>query len=266
MLAIPIQLDSAVSRETVRDASYRWDNTRRRHDPPLQVAQWVWSGEGVYADASGKHRVTRGSVMLFAQPDRSSYWYPSEGGSPWVFSWMTMSGLGLFWKDLRMRHGSVIHLGEHSVTFGLMQECAERFEKSDFADPMDASALVYQFVMSLTREAGTAPQTHASRLDRARTLLQHHRGRNIGVKEVAAECGYSREHFSRIFRDRFGDSPGRLLQATRQRHARSLLRQSSLTLDRVAFLSGFGSSAALCRAFRAETGLSPGEWRRQGVV
>jgi len=266
MLAIPIQLDAAVSREIVRDASYRWDNARRKHNTPLQVAQWVWSGEGRFADARGEHRVACGSVMLFSHPDRSRYWYDSPGGTPWVFSWMTMSGLGPFWKDLRGRHGSVIHLGERSVTFGLMQECAERFEKSDFADPMEASALVYQFVMSLAREAAEAPQTHASRLDRARTLLQHHRGHNIGVKEVAAECGYSREHFSRVFRERFGETPGRLLQTTRLRHARSLLRQSSLALERVAFLSGFGSAAALCRAFRAETGLSPGEWRRQAVV
>jgi transcriptional regulator GlxA family with amidase domain len=119
----------------------------------------------------------------------------------------------------------------------------------------------YEFVMSLAREAEESLRTPGSRLERARAMLLQSRGGPLGVKEVAAQMGLSREHFTRCFLKHFGESPGNLLRTARLQHAKSLLRQSSLGLEEIASLSGFGSAAALSHAFRGEVGVAPGEWR-----
>lgn len=79
----------------------------------------------------------------------------------------------------------------------------------------------------------------------------------------AAAVTLSRRTFTRRFRDRTGDSPGRWLLRQRLDHARGLLETTELGIEAVAERSGFGSAVSLRRHFRAELGTSPRLHREQ---
>lgn len=250
-----------VEEETVRDASYRWDNRRRRSSQPIQVAQFVWEGEGVLEDRGEERPAGPGDLMIFGLPDESSYWHPGGSAGPWTFSWVNLIGFEAVWDGLRADHGAVLRLGKGSRAGRLLRRLAADVRAGAFSDPWAASLAAYQFVMQVGREAGEiGPDT---RLARARAFLLQHASGATGVKEVAARFGYSREHFSRVFTQRYGETPGELLRRARLRRARALLGQSGFSLERIAALSGFGSAAALCRAFREKTGEAPGAWRER---
>jgi AraC-like DNA-binding protein len=80
------------------------------------------------------------------------------------------------------------------------------------------------------------------------------------LEDLAQVSGMSRSAFASGFRDAVGVTPGAYLQRWRVGLAqKSLLKGKSLKL--IAQDVGYGSEAALSRAFKAQSGKSPREWR-----
>ena len=80
------------------------------------------------------------------------------------------------------------------------------------------------------------------------------------LEDLAAVCGMSRSVFANGFRDAVGVTPGAYLQRWRVGLAqKALLAGKSLKL--IALDVGYGSEAALSRAFKAQSGKGPREWR-----
>lgn len=82
---------------------------------------------------------------------------------------------------------------------------------------------------------------------------------------LAAVAGMSRSVFANAFRETVGITSGQYLQGWRVGLAQHALRRGR-PLKVVAADVGYGSEAALSRAFKAQVGLSPREWRRMQVV
>ncbi|QGW21555.1 AraC family transcriptional regulator [Stutzerimonas degradans] len=82
------------------------------------------------------------------------------------------------------------------------------------------------------------------------------------LEELAGVAGMSRSVFATTFRETVGVTPGQYLQGWRVRLTQKALRRGR-PLKMIATEFGYGSEAALSRAFRAQTGLSPREWKKQ---
>lgn len=77
---------------------------------------------------------------------------------------------------------------------------------------------------------------------------------------LAQAAGMSRSAFAASFVDVVGMTPGQYLQGWRVRLAKQALRRGR-PLKRIADEVGYGSEAALSRAFKAQTGISPRAWK-----
>lgn len=80
------------------------------------------------------------------------------------------------------------------------------------------------------------------------------------LESLAQRAGMSRSAFADSFRDTIGSTPGHYLQGWRTRLVQQALRKGQ-PLKRIAIDVGYGSEAALSRAFKAQTGQSPREWK-----
>ncbi|WMJ68644.1 AraC family transcriptional regulator [Stenotrophomonas sp. 24(2023)] len=80
------------------------------------------------------------------------------------------------------------------------------------------------------------------------------------LASLADVAGMSRTVFAEAFRQALGTTPGQYLQGWRVGLAQQALRQGQ-PLKRIADEVGYGSEAALSRAFKAHTGQSPRQWR-----
>jgi AraC family transcriptional regulator len=87
---------------------------------------------------------------------------------------------------------------------------------------------------------------------------------DLTLTQLAAESGYSRTHFLRMFRGATGQSPHRYLLELRLKKAASMLASRSLSLMDIALACGFSSHAHFSTAFRCRFGLSPSAFRRKG--
>lgn len=79
---------------------------------------------------------------------------------------------------------------------------------------------------------------------------------------LADTAGMSRSNFADVFRETIGCTPGAYLQGFRVSLAQQALRRGR-ALKLVAIEVGYGSEAALSRAFKAQSGKSPREWRKE---
>lgn len=96
---------------------------------------------------------------------------------------------------------------------------------------------------------------------RARDEMDRRYAEPLDVQALAAVAGVSAAHFSRTFREVFGETPHRYLQRRRVERAMHLLRATDTSVTDVCFDVGFGSLGTFSRTFRDIVGQSPSEYR-----
>jgi AraC-like DNA-binding protein len=82
------------------------------------------------------------------------------------------------------------------------------------------------------------------------------------VDSLARVYGQSRTAFAAHFKFATGQSPINYVRQYRIKQACTMLEETALSVDDVAYNSGYADTNAFNRAFRRETGASPGAYRR----
>ncbi|MEU3839450.1 helix-turn-helix domain-containing protein [Streptomyces sp. NPDC028635] len=127
-----------------------------------------------------------------------------------------------------------------------------------------------QLVMYLKRPGGqsqfSVPLEQVSTTRRIEDL-RHHIMRNIGgpltIADIAAHAHVSERHLTRLFKSELGMTPHAYVESVRVERARGELESTDATLDRIASLTGFGTTDTLVRAFRRRLNTTPTEYRRR---
>jgi AraC family transcriptional regulator len=85
---------------------------------------------------------------------------------------------------------------------------------------------------------------------------------NLDLKTLAAESGYSRNHFLRMFRAATECTPHRYFLRLRIERAQSMMKNRSLRLIDIAEACGFASQTQFSRVFRQILGVTASQHRR----
>lgn len=104
-----------------------------------------------------------------------------------------------------------------------------------------------------------------SPLERAIEYIESHLNEDIGLGDVSRETGYSYYHMTRLFSAVLGESVGHYINRRRLYNASEALIRTDRRVIDIALDSGFESSEAFSRAFKAAFGSSPAEYRRAGL-
>ncbi|HEY9328216.1 MAG TPA: AraC family transcriptional regulator [Streptomyces sp.] len=104
------------------------------------------------------------------------------------------------------------------------------------------------------------------RVLRARDAMDRAYSQPLDVPALARLAHVSEAHFSRTFRDTFGETPHRYLQRRRVERAMFLLRETGRSVTDICFEVGFGSTGTFSRTFREIVGRSPRAYRKEAVV
>jgi AraC-like DNA-binding protein len=102
-----------------------------------------------------------------------------------------------------------------------------------------------------------------SRERRAKEFLTACLDSDVSVAQVAQECGLSRAHFIKAFRQSTGLTPHKWLQIYRIDRVKSQLMATSASIVDIALACGFADQSHLTRTFGQIVGVPPATWRRQ---
>jgi len=138
---------------------------------------------------------------------------------------------------------------------------------SQSLDPMTVTAAVLMIARALLLKlpAGSDPTTADPPAIAAAVAAMRERPQHAWANHHLAElCGLSTGGFITIFRRLQGRTPQRWLMDLRLAQAAELLNGSNLDLETIAGHLGFAHRSHLSRRFRAQYGMSPQAWRRNG--
>ncbi|MFD3657537.1 helix-turn-helix domain-containing protein [Streptomyces sp. 24-1644] len=91
-------------------------------------------------------------------------------------------------------------------------------------------------------------------------------GQNLTIDDMARTAMFSKFHFTRIFREVTGTSPGRFLSALRMQEAKRLLVHTTHSVADISSQVGYSSVGTFSSRFKACVGLSPSAYRDFGGV
>ena len=99
------------------------------------------------------------------------------------------------------------------------------------------------------------------RLRRARDRMDREYARPLDVPALARTALMSTAHFSRRFRDTYGETPYAYLMTRRIERAKALLRRGDLSVTDVCFAVGCSSLGSFSASFTKLVGQTPSEYR-----
>ena len=103
-------------------------------------------------------------------------------------------------------------------------------------------------------------------IGRALQSLHARPAHDWSLEDLAKECGLSRSVLAERFAHLVGVPPMQYLAQWRIQLAASLLRASNASLAEIAERVGYGSEAALSRAFKRQVGVAPSFYRRRDAA
>ena len=115
----------------------------------------------------------------------------------------------------------------------------------------------------LSHRKGAGDSEVLARLRRVREGLRSRPEEPIDLETMARTACFSKFHFLRLFRQAYGETPGRFLSQMRLERARVLLETTPKSVTEVCLDVGYESLASFSAAFRRHTGDSPQRYRRR---
>lgn len=232
--------------QIVNSTRYYWDSSQRGGGP-FVILQCSKEGTGVFELEGESWTLSPGTAFIAIVPEASRYYFPKQATEPWKVSWLNLYGsLAIsYMAEFRRVFGPVNPLPLQSAAGRMFARLAELAEKRSFPDSYEASAAFYAFLMQWARQLTLPTNPGRDKVEIALALCRSRFHEPLGIKELAAETGLTREHLTRIFTARTGISPGRFLRDLRVDAARQMLSGRGIPLKEVALRCGFTSVRSL---------------------
>lgn len=112
------------------------------------------------------------------------------------------------------------------------------------------------------QEKSTKSGLPGHRLRRVLERMNSEFSTDLGLETLAAESGYSRAHFLRMFRAATAYTPHQYLLNLRLENAVRMMKERSTPLIDIAVACGFSSHTYFTKAFRSKFGVLPSDYRR----
>ena len=231
---------------------------------------YTLSGEGRFKIGGKVIPMLPGMAFLQNHNDaRNAYYYPENGTEPWHFIWISFfsPSVEAMVKNITDSYGQIYHIPRDADLVKTLFEYENDQNLLHFVSPFEGARLVTDILTDLgnyilpeERKKGLPVRL----IQHAQEYIHNNMNRTINVEDIAAECGVSREHLSRVFKEQLNEPPLNYLNKRRIRQACRLLVSTNLSCKEIAGMTGYESAVSFSRTFKRLTRMTPGEVRSLG--
>ncbi len=223
----------------------------------------VASGKGVFYADGRAYPIGAGQGFIIFPGQETTY--RADDSDPWIYGWVGYEGrtAAILTETVGLtRSEPVFSLEAEADPYERIRRMYRAASGMRLGDLAMVGGL-YQLLAEIGQgRASVQEETPGRYFKRALWYLEANYQRDVRITDVAAFVGLSRSQLFRVFRHAAGVSPREYLNLLRVERAAKLLRATGLSLEKVAFSSGFLSAKRLNAAFRKRYGASPSQYRK----
>ncbi len=259
---------------------------RMQHNQPPHVHQfielvYIADGAGVHGIGGRRYQVHRGALLLinyrqehFFETQESMAFFNILLDPAWIsekligpdnaFELLSLSAFSEFQREIDQEYPLVLFSGEDRARIeeligAMEEEFRERKRGSETILKAQVNILLTLIFrkMAVDNQDGIPVRLTPEFLQ----YLKEHCAEKMTLESLARQCFYNPTYFSRLFKEHYGQTLTAFLLQIRVERACSLLRETALSAEAIAEKAGFGNRAAFYRAFRAQMGCTPAQYR-----
>jgi len=230
------------------------------------LIHFVRRGRGTFR-TGGRTRQVAGGQCFLIFPDTPAQ-YRADDEFPWSYSWIGFTGPALA-ETLKgwglTPDAPVLSFDDTCRAFYYMEEIMEsRWDIPGTEWRVIGNLL--KILGELERFACSGRQADQdSHVQKALKYMDRNYTRPIGVADIVDHVCLERSYFSRLFREKTGETLRDYLHRYRMDKAMELLLATSYSIEIVARSVGFRDPLHFSRNFKKQTGYSPSEYRKKGT-
>jgi Transcriptional regulator containing an amidase domain and an AraC-type DNA-binding HTH domain len=245
--------------------TFTW-NTGRILDGYYLV--YITKGQGVFESAhTGLTTITTGTCF-FLFPDEWHRYKP-DPNSGWEEYWVGYKGSypnELMNKDFFRRESPFVHVGLNGELLELFRKLLDTMKSPNPELQQVIPGIILQMLglvsaISRLKECKNDPTNKL--ISEAKYLMQQSLEKAVKIEELVKDLPIGYSKFRKAFKESTGFSPKQYYLNLRLNRAKELLASTALTVNEVAYLTGFESVFHFSRLFKQKYGKSPKQYRSE---
>lgn len=235
----------------------------RRQSYNSFLVMYVLRGTGAVLQGEREMPMKKGDVVLLDCYAPHGYRAVKDLETLWVhFDGLNSRSL---YEALEERQNGVVPVRDAYMIRGGLQRIYDLRASGSLPDEaLESACLSRIFAEFFDAGWSVIPREDRSVEDTIRYIRENLR-ENLRIKDLAAQAALSEFYFSRWFKAQTGTTPYEYIMTMRVNEGKNLLKSTDRALSDIAVACGFSTEGNFIRAFKKQTGLTPGAFRRMGL-
>ncbi len=234
---------------------------RHREYSEVFAVELVLKGSMNLIQSNTRYHVPAGNVFLIHHDRETEYTTGPEGYCHRLACCISGHDLNSLLLTTRLIECNVIKLKNADIVESTMRKCFNEFEEKATGFRRRASILAYKLLLEL--EENVEEANTPDLLLRAVDLMEHHLSQKLSLKKMAEALNSAPTSLNRVFQAHFNTSPINYFIDLRIKAAKSLLINTKLQIQEVAYRTGYSDSLYFSAEFKKKVGVSPSKFRKK---
>lgn len=224
----------------------------------------VLSGLGTLTYQGRKQAVKKGDCAFI--DCRKPYAHESSNSDPWRLAWVHFNGVdaGHFYESYTEQgHDFFFHPVSILPFVETISELYEISRDRNFMNELYAHRRLTELITEIYSSQEPKSDTVSEKLRQIREYITLHYAEKITLDSLSELFYISKYHMSRAYHQAYGTTIVSDITVKRISRAKSGLRFTSDSIERIAEESGFQESAYFIRVFKKTEGMTPLQYRKK---
>lgn len=237
----------------------------QQNQKSYSLIHFVTSGRGHYYINDNHHIVEEG--QCFFTPENTSVFYHADTKDPWNYSWICFKSTDV--ENLLQDSGlnkltPVLSLNKIPEIQYIVFELLNHYEITRENEWFIQSYLLRIFgliQLNCKKEINKIDMIENPLLIKAISFCRTCPLNEVTVLKICEHLHISRTYLFLLFKNDLNISPQQFITNSKISHSRELLAKTTLTIEEIAYTSGYKNQFAFSRAFKREISLTPSAYR-----
>ncbi len=231
---------------------------------------YTLSGKGYLKYGGSEYSLMPNQAVIF--DCRNYQYYSTSPDKLWNFKWLHFNGAAVkeYYRMLNNNSLSIVKMNENSRIVEMLDEIYELISSKDMLlDLKICTILVNIITQMITCKMGPLNDKkyykHKSEIDKVIHFVNSNYDRQISIDDMTNLIFISKYHFLRLFKSYTGLTPYKYLINYRINRSKSLIKETSLSINEISNRVGFTDVNNFIRYFKKLTGTTPLNYKKYWV-